>query len=119
MEVTVSAFPFQKLRYDKYLTLEAMMYVERSKSLEFMFSVNRETRKFLQKEYITIQNGFVNEGLIVFKFSNDFKGYEQLDRLYLEALNRNPCNRILTIDVNIWDYDDFSIFKEVVRWIKA
>jgi hypothetical protein len=57
-------FPFRQLRNDIYLTLDIMMYVERSQALEFMHGVNKETRIFLCQHYISIKNGFINEGLI-------------------------------------------------------
>jgi hypothetical protein len=68
MEEPMSAFPFRKLRYDKYLTLEVMMFVAHKDSCEFMFSVNKETRAFLKNNMGTIQNGFMNEGLIDYSF---------------------------------------------------
>ena len=58
------------------------MNVERSKSLEFMFGVNKETRKFLCQHYISIKNGFINEGLIVYDLECYYNDYEQLERLY-------------------------------------
>jgi hypothetical protein len=56
MEEAVIAFPFRKLRYDIYLTLDIMMCVERSEVLKYMFGINKETRKFLHHHYISIQN---------------------------------------------------------------
>ena len=82
MEKTVTSFPFHKLRHEKYLTLDVMMYVERSKALEFIFYVNKEARAFLHQHFISIQNGFINEGLIFYDLSCNFNGYEQLERLY-------------------------------------
>jgi hypothetical protein len=82
MEEAVTSFPFRKLRYQKYLTLDVMMYVERSKALEFIFCVNKEARAFLHQHFISIQNGFINEGLIVYDLPCYFHGYEQLERLY-------------------------------------
>ena len=82
MEKTVTSFPFHKLRYEKYLTLDVMMYVERSQALEFMFFVNKEARAFLHQHFVSIKNGFINEGLIVHRLSSNFNGYEKLERLY-------------------------------------
>jgi predicted solute-binding protein len=59
-----------------------MMYVDRTYALECMYYVNKETRKFLKHNYIAIQNGFINDGLIVHEISLNFKGYEELERLY-------------------------------------
>ena len=82
MEETVTTFPFSKLRHQTYLTLDVMMYIERAQALEFMFCVNKKGRAFLRQHLISIQNGFINEGLIVHRLSCDFNGYEQLERLY-------------------------------------
>jgi hypothetical protein len=64
MVESLSEFPFRKLSEDKYLTLEVMMYVDHPEVWKFMFSVNKEARTFLQENFITIQNGFTNAGLI-------------------------------------------------------
>ncbi len=40
MEESVNAFPFPKLRNDKYLTVEIMMYVDFKESWKFMHSLN-------------------------------------------------------------------------------
>lgn len=69
MEETVSDMPLWKLIYDKFLTIDVFMYVDREKVLKFMFAVNKEARRFLQKYFNNIQNGFVNEGLITYKLS--------------------------------------------------
>jgi hypothetical protein len=59
-----------------------MMYVDRSQALQFMFSVNKEARAFLHQHFISIQNGFINEGLIAHRVYCKFNDYEQLERLY-------------------------------------
>ena len=56
MEEAVSAFPFRKLKLYIYLTLDIMMYVERSEVLQYMFGINKEARKFLHQNFISIQN---------------------------------------------------------------
>ena len=71
MAESLSDFPFRKLRPDPYLTLEVMMYVDHLEAHEFMFTLNKESRQFLQQNIITIQNGFNNEGLITFRFERD------------------------------------------------
>ncbi len=58
------------------------MYVQRSKSLEFMFGVNKEARNFLYQNYFSIKNGFINEGLIEYNLDCNYNDYEQLERLY-------------------------------------
>jgi hypothetical protein len=65
-----SDFPFRLLRQDAYLTLEVMLYVEHPMVLDFMFRINKETRSFLQRNYISVNNGFTNEGLITYEFKN-------------------------------------------------
>ena len=84
-----------------------------------MFFVNKEARTFLLKHYTTIQNGFINDGLIHYEVSLNFNGYEQLEKLYFEALKRNMCNRIITLEVSVRSNDDFLILNEVQSWIKA
>ncbi len=65
MEESLSVtFPFTKLRYYTYVTLEVLMCIEHPKVYEFMFAVNKEVRAFLQDNFIAIRNGFTNEGLI-------------------------------------------------------
>ncbi len=68
MEYSVTAFPFGKLRYEKYLLLEVMLYLPHKDSCEFMFSVNKDSRSFLKNNMMTIKNGFINEGLIDYYF---------------------------------------------------
>ena len=82
MEEALSDFPFRKLSFDKYLILEALMYIEQQDVYNFMFSVNKETRAFIQTNFIAIRNGFVNEGLITYELKHDFISYHQLENLY-------------------------------------
>ena len=84
-----------------------------------MFFVNKEARTFLLRHFITIQNGFINDGLIHYFISLDFNGYKQLEKLYFEALKRNMCNRIITLEVEIRSNNDLLILNEVQSWIKA
>ncbi len=65
MEEGSQSFPFYKLRHDIYLTLEVIMYVERSQAFEFMQAVSKEARSYIEKHYLSIKNEFINEGLIV------------------------------------------------------
>ena len=64
-------FPFRKIRYDIYLPLEVMMYVEHLNAYKFMFKVNKEGRKYLFNNFKTVRNGFINDGLIDLYFSNE------------------------------------------------
>jgi hypothetical protein len=64
MEETVGKFPFSKLRYMKYLTLEILMHIKLPKAYEFLYSANKSTRAFLEKNAGMIKNGFINDGLI-------------------------------------------------------
>ena len=80
---SVTAFPFQKLRDDKYLMLDVLMHLKFDKALKFMFALNKEARSFIERHFITINNGFTNDGLIEFvieKFTqyNEFKIYAKL-----------------------------------------
>jgi hypothetical protein len=77
---SVSAFPFRKLIHNKYLTLDVLMYVDYYHAQEFMFGVNKETRTFVQDNFITVRNEFVNEGLVVCEFDayyqSQFNNYD-------------------------------------------
>jgi hypothetical protein len=66
-----SAFPFRKLRYYTYLTLDVMMHVEQEDAYKFMFGLNKDARKFILDNFITVRNGFVNDGLIDFCFGKE------------------------------------------------
>lgn len=41
-----------------------------------MFELNRATRNFILNNAITMRNGFINEGLIVYHLRDQFEGYE-------------------------------------------
>ena len=71
-----SEFPFRKLKYDRYLRLDVMMYVDRADVHKFMFTLNKEARKFLQDNFITVRNGFVNDGFITYQIGYGFNGYQ-------------------------------------------
>ena len=59
-----SAFPFRKLEFQKYLTVDILMYLDLQNAYNFMFTLNKKTRDFLHNDFITVRNSFVNEGLI-------------------------------------------------------
>jgi hypothetical protein len=75
MVESLSDFPFRKLRDEKFLALELILYIEHPEMLQFMFSVNKDTRKFLESNFIAIRNGFFNEGLITYELSSDFNNW--------------------------------------------
>ena len=81
-----TSFPFPKLRDDKYLILDVMMFIEYDDITYLMFDGNKETRKFLHDNYITIRNGFINDGLIFYDFDGNpavqFNNYDKLEKLY-------------------------------------
>jgi hypothetical protein len=83
MEESVRAFLFPKLCFDKYLTLDVLMNVEYETACEFIFYVNKAARSFLEFNASTILNGFINNGLIEYKFKFDYDGYQMLERLYM------------------------------------
>lgn len=72
-----------------------------------MFTLNKKTRNFLQNNFITFRNGFVNEGLIEHEFDDYesflFNSCVQLEKLYFEAIKRNIGNRNITINLIIWE----------------
>lgn len=75
MEEAVSALPFSKLSHDIYLALEVLMHVERKQALDFMFGVNKQARSFVKNHFISIRNGFINEGLIIYDLKCTFNHY--------------------------------------------
>ena len=77
---SVSDFPFHRLRHCKFLILHVMMYVDRQEVLQFIFDVNKKARNFLEQNFITIRNGFINEGLIHYNFKN----YENMNFYHYE-----------------------------------
>ena len=82
----LSNLPFRKLSYEKYLMIEVMIYVEHIKVKQFIFSVNKEARSFLLKNFIPIRNSVINEGLITYYFDiekeNQLNHYRKLEELY-------------------------------------
>jgi hypothetical protein len=79
----VTAFPFHKLKDDKYLMLNVLMHLKYDEALKYMFALNKEARSFIDRYFITLNNGFTNDGLIEFvieKFTqyNEFKMYAKL-----------------------------------------
>lgn len=81
-EETLSNFPYRKLRYYTYLTLDVMMFLEYQEALNFMYTINNEGRSFIMNNIITIRNGFINDGLFTYQLKCDFNHCEQLERLY-------------------------------------
>ena len=55
-----------------------MMYVEYEDAYKFMFNINKEGREFLIKNFTTVRNGFMNDGLIDLCFDgyNEFNLYD-------------------------------------------
>ena len=50
-----------------------------------MFALNKKARDFMLQNFITMRNGFINEGLIDHIFDGDkqclFNTYEQIEKL--------------------------------------
>ena len=99
-------FPFPKLKYSTFDTVEVLMHVEYEKACKFIFAVNKAARIFLQQNILAIRNGFSNEGLFyhklyLFYFKNEsddeeflepqppFYHFKKLEKLYFEALKKN------------------------------
>ena len=69
-----------------------------------MFTLNKEAREYILNNFITVRNGFINEGLIVFSLGRfDFADCFMLEKLYFEALKRNPQNRVLSIELLLYN----------------
>ena len=101
MNASVTSFPFWKLRYDKYMTLDVLMYIDYREALQFMFAVSKQARLFLHSNIVPFINEFENEGLITYEIDNRYEGFKLLERLYFSLLKRTIPNRILTIRVSI------------------
>ncbi len=95
------------------------MHIDYLQAYKFIYGLNNETRSFLQNNFITIRNGFINCGLIPYNLDPTLEGFLKLEKLYFSALKRNVSNRILTLSIKIHDKDQFYYFNEVVKWIKA
>ncbi len=54
MESSLRAFPFRKLTHDIYINVDIMTYVEFSDVCKFMSSVNKETRRFIEINSLSI-----------------------------------------------------------------
>ena len=72
MVESMSDFPFRKLRDYIYMALEVVMYVEDQDVFKFFYSVNKETRSFIERNFIKIQNGFINNGLVAYQVDETF-----------------------------------------------
>lgn len=85
-----------------------------------MFAVNKEGKLFLIKNFTTIRNGFINDGLVPFNFGNgDFNRYMQLEKLYFNSLERNIENRVITISIEFkMSFEGLNHFIKVVKLIK-
>lgn len=49
-----------------------MSYVDYLEAYNFFFTVNKKARLFLIKNFLTIQNEYINDGLIPFKLGPNF-----------------------------------------------
>ena len=66
-------FPFGKFKHNIYHTLDVMMFVEHQDALKFMFSVNKQSRHYITNNFISIRNGFNNDGLIDLNLTFDYE----------------------------------------------
>ena len=65
-----NAFLFPKLKNDKYLILNILMYLDYKDALNFIFFINKDSRTFQLTNFITLKNEFINEGLIDYQFDD-------------------------------------------------
>jgi hypothetical protein len=76
------------------------MFVDHKEVKNFMFNLNKKARSYLESNIITVQNGFINEGLITHQLIfMDLTDILLLERLYFQALTRNIRNRILNLEI--------------------
>jgi hypothetical protein len=86
MESALSVFPFWKLRYEKYLFLDVLLYIDYKNALEFMFKLSIDARKFLHSNISSINNAYNNEGLIIHDIKFTFEGIQKLQKLYFSVI---------------------------------
>lgn len=65
---SATAFPFSKLIISKYLTIDVLLNIDYLEAYNFMFNLNKVTRAFFTQNFISVRDGFTNEGLIDFCF---------------------------------------------------
>ncbi len=65
MAEPVNSISLGRVRLSRYVAIETLMYLEFNRSLEFLFSTNRQLRSFLQQNYPIINRSFENEGLAI------------------------------------------------------
>ncbi len=110
-------FPFRKLKGYKYMTIELLMYVQNCKAWDFLHSLSKSTRDFLEKNFIAIENDYFNNGLVINYLGENLNDYENFDIQYANILNKNIGNRVLTITIDAYRFD-FKIFNNILKWIK-
>ncbi len=83
MVESLTNFPFRKFKGRKYLTLLVMKHYGYDESRKFMFSLNKDSRSYLLKEKTTIDNDFINEGLITYDLGDGtFTDFLYLEKIY-------------------------------------
>lgn len=71
-----SDFAFRKLSFYIYLPLEVMLHVDHPEVLSYFFSVNKATRSYIETNFLTIRNAFINAGLVTYQLlSSNFNHY--------------------------------------------
>jgi hypothetical protein len=62
------------------------MHVDYLDAYKFMYNINKEGRKFIINNFLTVRNGFINDGLIDLVFDinpwGKFNNYDKLEKLY-------------------------------------
>ncbi len=70
--MNVGPFLFHKLSHETFLNLEILINVDYYSAFYFMHGLNKASRNFLETSTSTIQNVFINYGLIDYYFWCDF-----------------------------------------------
>ena len=73
------SFPFGKFKHNIYHTLDVIMFVEYQDALKFMFSVNKEARHYIKNNFISIRNGYDNDGLIDLSLVFDYESRSEFN----------------------------------------
>lgn len=78
---------FPKLKRDILLIIEVLVNVDSVKVQQFLFQINKHSRKFFTQNYSMIERGYENEGLISHKIdTSTYFGYLEFEKLYFQTL---------------------------------
>jgi hypothetical protein len=88
-----------------------------------MFTLNKESRSFIFKNFTSVRREFFNNGLIDYSLtsggSHALDNVIKLEKQYFEAKKRSLGNRVISIAVSFGNLDDLNSLILLINWIKA